>query len=63
MRLPGWAPVVPSNYGNRYAYGHIVEEGRHLVVSAGLGTSGLPLRFGAPPEIVLVELGQAAGAG
>ena len=59
VRLPGWAPVVPSNYGDRYAYGHIVEEGRHLIVSAGLGTSGYPVRFGAPPEIVVVELGQA----
>ena len=54
--------MVPSNYGDRYAYGHVVEEERHLIVSAGLGTSGYPVRFGVPPEIVLVELGQA-GAG
>ena len=59
VRLPGLPPVVPSNYGDRYAHGHIVEDGRHLVVSAGLGTSGFPVRFGVPPEIVLVELGQA----
>lgn len=45
-----------SRYGRRYAQGHVVERGRHLVVSAGLGTSILPLRLGAPPEIVLVEL-------
>lgn len=45
-----------SRYGRRYARGHVVEHGRHLVVSAGLGTSILPLRLGAPPEIVLVEL-------
>lgn len=51
------APVVPSRYGQRYAYGHIVEEGRHLLVSAGLGCTFLPVRFGAPPEIVLAELG------
>ena len=57
VRLPGWAPVVPSNYGDRYAYGHVVEEERHLIVSAGLGTSGYPVRFGVPPEIVLVDLG------
>lgn len=57
VRLFGWSPVVPSRYGNRYAYGHVAENGRDLIVSAGLGTSKVPLRFGAPPEIVLVELG------
>lgn len=57
VRLFGWSPVVPSRYGNRYAYGHVAENGRDLIVSAGLGTSKVPLRLGAPPEIVLVELG------
>ncbi|GAU83371.1 hypothetical protein BIWAKO_03295 [Bosea sp. BIWAKO-01] len=57
VRLFGWSPIVPSRYGNRYAYGHVRESGRDLVVSAGLGTSKLPLRFGIPPEVVLVELG------
>ena len=60
VRLFGWSPVVPSQYGNRYAYGHVVEGGRHLIVSGGLGTvsAGLaPVRFGVPPEIVLVTLG------
>ena len=51
------APVVPSRYGQRYAYGHIVEEKRHLVVSGGLGCTFLPVRFGSPPEIVVLELG------
>ncbi len=55
--------VVPSRYWRRYAYGHIVEDGRHLIVSGGLGYSGLPIRFGRPPEIVVVELGRAAPAG
>jgi uncharacterized protein len=50
-------PIVPSRYGDRYAYGHIVEDGRHLVVSGGLGCTGLPVRIGVPPEIVLVEVG------
>lgn len=57
VRLFGWSPIVPSRYGNRYAYGHVRENGRDLIVSAGLGTSKLPFRLGAPPEIVLVELG------
>ncbi|MCP4383326.1 MAG: metallophosphoesterase [Hyphomicrobiales bacterium] len=50
-------PVVPSAYGERFAYGHVVEDNRHLIVSGGLGCSILPVRFGVPPEIVLVELG------
>ena len=49
--------VVPSRYGDRYAYGHIVEDSRHLIVSGGLGCSKLPVRFGVPPEVLLVELG------
>ncbi|CAD5277368.1 Metallophosphoesterase [Bosea sp. 62] len=58
VRLFGWSPVVPSRYGNRYAYGHIVENGCNLIVSAGLGVSSkMPIRLGAPPEIVLIELG------
>lgn len=57
VRFFGYAPYVPSRFGNRYVYGHIVEGGRHLIVSGGLGCSGLPVRFGAPPEIVIVELG------
>ena len=56
VRLIGYAPIVPSKFGDRYVYGHIVEEGRNLVVSGGLGCSGLPLRFGSPPEIVMIEL-------
>jgi predicted MPP superfamily phosphohydrolase len=56
VRLFGYAPVVPSRYGNRYAYGHVVEEGRHLVVSGGLGCSTVPLRLGMPPEIMVVDV-------
>lgn len=50
-------PIVPSAFGDRYAYGHIVEGGRHLVVSGGLGCSTVPVRFGVPPEIVMLEVG------
>lgn len=50
-------PFVPSLYGDRFRYGHIIERGRHMIVSGGLGTSKIPVRFGVPPEIVLVKLG------
>lgn len=56
VRLFGRTPVVPSTFGSRYAYGHIRENGRDLVVSGGLGYSGLPIRIGRPPEITVVTL-------
>lgn len=56
VRLFGHSPVVPSRFGNRYAYGHVVENGRNLVVSGGLGCSVAPIRLGVPPEITLVEI-------
>ena len=49
-------PVVPSQFGQRYAYGHVVEGGRHLYVSGGVGTSIIPARFRVPPEIVILTL-------
>jgi predicted MPP superfamily phosphohydrolase len=54
MMQPLW---VPSQFGARFAYGHIVESDRHMIVSGGLGTSIVPLRLGVPPEIVRVRLG------
>jgi predicted MPP superfamily phosphohydrolase len=62
VRLFGWSPVVPSRYGNRFAYGHVREQ-CDVIVSGGLGCSIAPIRIGMPPEIVLVTLSgkQAAG--
>lgn len=58
IRLPlVWPRLVPSTYGARFAYGHVVEYGRHMIVSGGIGTSIVPVRLGVPPEIVRVELG------
>lgn len=49
-------PVVPSQYGERYAVGHVLENGKHLFVSSGVGTSILPVRFLVPPEVTLITL-------
>jgi predicted MPP superfamily phosphohydrolase len=58
IRIPVvWRFFVPSKYGSRYAYGHVIENDRHLIVSGGLGTSIIPARLGVPPEIVHVTLG------
>ena len=48
--------VVPSNYGQRYAAGHVEENGKHLFVTTGIGTSILPLRFRVPPEIAVINV-------
>jgi uncharacterized protein len=58
VRLPlVWPLFVPSKFGARYAYGHVVERDRHIIVSGGLGTSIIPARLGVPPELVQVRLG------
>ncbi|MGB6543780.1 MAG: metallophosphoesterase, partial [Xanthobacteraceae bacterium] len=58
IRLPLiWPAFVPSKYGARFAYGHVIEDERHLIVSGGLGTSIIPARLGVPPEVVQVQLG------
>lgn len=49
-------PVVPSKYKQRYARGVVVEEGRTMFVTSGVGTSVMPVRFRVPPEVALVTL-------
>ncbi len=50
------ALTYATNTGNRYACGHIREGARDIFVSAGLGTSILPLRLGAVPDMWLITL-------
>ena len=52
-----------SRYGQRYACGLVRENGRTLIVTAGLGTSGLPLRLGAVPDLWLIRIGPAGRSG
>jgi len=51
-----WAPVIRSIYGQKYRTGIIKEANTTLIVSNGLGTSVLPVRFFARPQIIVVEL-------
>lgn len=48
--------VIPSKYGTRFDRGHIQEDGKDLVVSSGLGMTGIPMRFMCPPEITVINL-------
>jgi predicted MPP superfamily phosphohydrolase len=57
VRLPFLgSPIVPSSFGQQYARGFITENGRHLFVNTGIGTSIIPVRFGVPPEISILTL-------
>lgn len=57
VRLPLiGSPVTPGRAPSRWAFGHVVEGGRHLYVSGGVGTSILPLRFNMPPGVEIVTV-------
>ena len=58
ISLPVIGPISTlSRYGDRFACGMIRDGGQTVFVGAGLGTSILPLRYGAPPDVWLVTLG------
>jgi uncharacterized protein len=53
VNFPIVGPVIANErFGPDLVYGHMVFGKRHLVISAGLGTSILPVRFMRPPEVV-----------
>ncbi len=57
VNLPVLGPIVAElRYRSGRVYGHYVQDGRHLVISGGLGESILPMRFMRPPEIVEVTV-------
>ncbi|BBD97444.1 phosphohydrolase [Sphingobium amiense] len=57
IAFPFWGVTyVPSKYGTRYACGIYREGGKTLIVSGGVGTSGVPFRMLAPPDIWLVTI-------
>lgn len=49
-------PITPSPGSARWPCGLYDEGGRKLLVTGGVGVSILPVRFRAPPEIVVVTL-------
>ena len=58
VRLPLLGrPIVPSQFGQRYAAGQVVEGSRRLFVATGLGTSILPVRFRVPPSVAVITVG------
>jgi uncharacterized protein len=51
------ALAIPSRYGKRFECGIIRENGRTVVVTSGIGTSIVPLRWFVPPDFWLVTVG------
>jgi predicted MPP superfamily phosphohydrolase len=55
--VPGIGPLINmSRAPLRHSFGLIEEDGRRMYVTSGIGTSGLPIRIGVPPEIVLLHV-------
>ncbi len=56
VRLPIiGALFCPSKFGTKYASGYFEEGNKKMYVTAGIGTSKLPIRFLCTPEIVVIE--------
>jgi predicted MPP superfamily phosphohydrolase len=47
---------------DRYLCGIVHDGARTTIVTGGLGTSAVPLRFGAPPDLWLISLGPKASS-
>jgi hypothetical protein len=50
------SPIVPSGEGQKYAFGHVRENGVDMFITTGIGTSILPFRFLVPPEIAVLTV-------
>jgi len=48
--------IVPSEYGDKYAFGHIKEGDLDVFVTTGVGTSVMPIRFLVPPEVAVLTI-------
>lgn len=57
VRLPFLGtPIVPSRYGPKYARGLVQGPSFPVLISAGIGMSIAPARFGVPPEVLEITL-------
>lgn len=55
FEVPG-LPLTVARLFTSYIYGVYREMGSAMYVSRGIGTVGIPMRFGAPPEVTMIRL-------
>ena len=51
-----WIGAIYNHTGFPFTYGHFRKGNTQMIVSRGIGTSFVPLRFLAPPEIGIITL-------
>jgi predicted MPP superfamily phosphohydrolase len=57
IRLPGIGIIRKSTKApRRWCHGLVKERGQYLYVTSGIGTSGVPVRGGVPPEFAVLDL-------
>lgn len=57
IALPFFGPIyIPGKHHLHYACGRYDEHGKTVIVSGGVGTSDVPLRFWAPPDWWMVTV-------
>ena len=57
IRIPGIGVLRNSSRAPlRWSYGFVREDQRLLYVTSGIGTSGIPVRIGVPPEYAILEV-------
>lgn len=58
VRLPVIGPpILPVRTHHRFLCGLVRDHGHQILVTAGLGTSDVPVRWRAPPDVWLLTLG------
>lgn len=57
VRIFGVAPIKNSHFGDRFLTGLVRNSAKiPMIVTNGIGTSQMPIRLGAPSEIVMITL-------
>jgi uncharacterized protein len=57
IRIPGIGVVTNASRAPlRWTNGLVIERGRYLYVTSGIGTSGVPLRWGVPPGYAILDV-------
>lgn len=52
-----YAPYLPGpDKTQKYVSGHVKVDGSHIIISKGIGTTNLPFRFCADPEVTVTTL-------